>query len=245
MLLEIAAFNFHSAVLAAQAGADRIEICENTLEGGVTPSLGVVKVLKQLTSVPIFPMVRPRGGDFLYTMHEVEVMKHDIALFKELGCEGVVLGVLTRDGSVDKAVLKELVELASPMEVTFHRAFDRAKDPMAALEDIIEAGCNRILTSGQMPTAKEGMKRLHDLVAAARGRLVIMPGCGVTSQSIREIAEYTGATELHSAAKATERSAMDYKKPELNEDLNTVSVDVEEVRRMKAELRLAGNKAVV
>lgn len=183
-LLEIVTFNLQSAIDAAAAGADRVEICENYLEGGTTPSLGTVAMLKEQVRIPVFPMIRPRGGDFLYNNAEINAMRHDIEAFKGLRCEGVVLGCLRSDGSVDVALLEELVRMASPMEVTFHRAFDRTPDQAKALEDIIKCGCKRILTSGGKPFADQGVDNISELVKLAGHRISLVAGGGVNSDNI-------------------------------------------------------------
>jgi copper homeostasis protein len=233
VLLEIAVFNIESALLAASAGADRLELCENPAEGGTTPSYGTLKIVKEKISIPVFPIIRPRGGDFLYNEDEFAVMKKDVELCKELGFEGVVIGLLNEDGTVDAARTKILVDTAYPMEVTFHRAFDRAADPLTALETIIDCGCNRILTSGQVPNAWDGKELIKQLVAQANERIIIMPGSGVRSSNIKDLAEFTGAVELHSSARKNIASAMLVAKASMNEELKTVSVDVEDIQKMK------------
>jgi copper homeostasis protein len=180
---------------------DRLELCENPQEGGTTPSYGTFKIVKEKISIPVFPIIRVRGGDFLYSDDEFAVMKKDVELCKQLGFEGVVIGLLHADGSVDAERTKELAELAYPMEVTFHRAFDRAADPLAAMETIITCGCHRILTSGQVPNAGDGKELIKQLIEQADDRIIIMPGSGVRSSNIKEIADYTGAVELHSSAR--------------------------------------------
>lgn len=233
-MLEIAVFNIGSALRAVEAGADRLELCENPGEGGTTPSYGTLKTAKEKIKIPVFPIIRPRGGDFLYTAGEFEVMKKDIALCKELGFEGVVTGLLLADGTIDATRTKELVSVAYPMEVTFHRAFDRSTDPVESLETIIRCGCQRILTSGQVPNAGDAKTVLRDLVEKAGDRIIILPGSGVRSSNIKEIADYTGAVEMHSSARTNEASLMAYKKESMNEELKNVSVDVDEIRKMKA-----------
>lgn len=234
--LEIATFNVQSALLAANAGADRIEICDNMYEGGTTPSYGTIKLLKSKLGIPLFAMIRARGGDFSYNSEEFDVMKRDLELFKTLGCEGVVLGFLNVDGTINKDQTKHFVDLAYPMEVTFHRAFDRAKDPLTALEDIIDCGCQRILTSGQLPIAPNAIRLLKQLVEQAADRIVIMPGSGVSSENIKSLAEQTGAVELHSSARKMQRSLMQYTNGQMEENLEQVIVDVDEITRMKKEL---------
>jgi copper homeostasis protein len=234
MLLEIAVFNLSSALLAVSAGADRLELCENPGEGGTTPSYGTLKMVKELIHVPVFPIIRPRGGDFLYSDDEFGVMKKDVELCKQLGFEGVVIGLLKGDGTVDEVRTRELVSIAYPLEVTFHRAFDRAADPFNALETIISCGCQRILTSGQVPNAGDAKDLLKQLVNAANDRIIILPGSGVRSSNIREIASFAGAVEMHSSARTSTASAMLYKKESMNESLKNISVDVDEIKKMKA-----------
>lgn len=234
-LLEIAVFNIESAIKAANAGADRIELCENPADGGTTPSYGTLKTIKEKISIPVFPIIRPRGGDFLYSDNEFEVMVKDVELCKSLGFEGVVLGLLQADGGVDFVRTQKLVEWAYPMEVTFHRAFDRAKAPLQALEDIIKAGCNRILTSGQVPDAFEGKDLIKKLVQQADERIIIMPGSGVMSNNIQELARFTGAVELHSSARKMQPSDMSFIQNSMRETLENISVDTDEIKKMKAK----------
>lgn len=235
--LEIACFNAKSALMASLAGADRIEICDNLHEGGTTPSYGTVKYLKEKIDTPIFTMIRAKGGDFLYRNEEFAIMKKDLLLMKELGCEGVVLGFLKQNGTVDKARTSQFVELAYPMEVTFHRAFDRAIDPLQALEDIIDCGCQRILTSGQKPTAVEGLPLLKELIIQADDRIIILPGSGVNSGNIKTIFEEARTVEFHSAAKMSTPSTMQYLNKQMNESLHDTMVNVDEITRMKAYLQ--------
>jgi copper homeostasis protein len=237
LLLEIAVFNIGSALLAVEAGADRLELCENPGEGGTTPSYGTLKTVREMIRVPVFPIIRPRGGDFFYSDAEFEVIKKDIGLCKQLGFEGVVIGLLNVDGTVDEARTKELVSIAYPMEVTFHRAFDRSADPFEALEKIINCGCQRILTSGQVPNAGDAKELLKQLIDQANDRIIIMPGSGVRSGNIKEIASFTGAVEMHSSARKNIASSMQYKKESMNEDMKNVSVDVDEIKNMKAALK--------
>lgn len=199
-LLEICAYNIQSCNAAYQAGASRIELCSSPAEGGVTPGYGIIKHVIDKIAIPAYIMVRPRGGDFVYNAEELDIMHADIKQLKQMGCKGVVVGPLTNDGKVNTDELKRMTDLAYPMQVTFHKAFDRVKDPFTALEDIIDAGCNRILTSGLCSTAIEGSELLKQLITLAANRIIIMPGGGVRSTNIRHLADATGATELHSSA---------------------------------------------
>ena len=232
MKLEIAVFSIEAALEAITAGADRIELCENPLEGGTTPSYGTLMVMSKLTSVPVFPIIRPRGGDFLYSEIEFEIMKNDIVLAKQLGYKGVVIGLLNVDGTIDKIRTKELVQIAGPMQVTFHRAFDRCKDPLLGLEDIIETGCARILTSGQVPNAGNAIPLLKKLVEQAAERVIIMPGSGVRSNNIKEIIKETNVVEIHSSARKMHPSLMTFQQISMNENLQHTGVDVEEIKLM-------------
>ena len=237
ILLEIAVFNFHSAVLAANAGADRLELCENIHEGGTTASYGTLQLVKDKISIPVFPIIRPRGGDFLYSNEEYEVMKKDIQLCKKLNYDGVVIGLLKADGTVDINRTKQLVDIAYPLEVTFHRAFDRTTNALQALEDIINCGCTRILTSGQLPNAFDGKELIKELIKQASERIIIMPGSGVRSNNVKELATCTGAVELHSSAKKFIASNMTFTKTSMEENLQTVSVDEEEIKNMIQEIK--------
>ena len=233
--LEIIGFNIESCRVAQAAGANRIELCANAPEGGTTPSYGFIKAARQILSVELYVMIRPRGGDFLYSDAEFQIMKTDVALCKALGCDGIVTGLLSADGSVDTARCRQLVELAYPMSVTFHRAFDRVSHPFKALEDIIATGCERILTSGQKPTAIEGADMIKRLIEQADERIIIMPGSGVRADNIAAIASQTNAVEFHTSARKFDESKMDFINDAMNEDLNSITVDELEVRRM-AEL---------
>jgi copper homeostasis protein len=214
--LEICAGSVASCIAAQEGGAQRIELCDNLLEGGTTPSYATIAVAREKVQLALYPIIRPRGGDFLYDALEFEVMQKDIALCKHLGCDGVVIGILTPDGRVDKDRCKTLVDLAWPMGVTFHRAFDMTANPSEALEDIISIGCERILSSGQRNTAVEGIPLLKTLVQQADGRIAIMAGSGVRSNNIGTLIKETGATEYHTSAKAYVESGMQYRNPQVS-----------------------------
>jgi copper homeostasis protein len=234
--LEVIAFDILSCQLAADNGADRIELCANPHEGGTTPSYGMMKAARKSTQIQIFPIIRPRGGDFLYSDAEFEVMKDDIKAAQDIGCEGIVIGILNEDGIVDMERNQELVELANGLDVTFHRAFDRVKDPISSLEQIIAIGCKRILSSGLCPTATEGRSMLKTLVIKADGRIKIMPGSGVRADNIVQLAKDTGSTSFHSSARKTIVSQMQYINPSMKESLVQVSLDGTEVKNLKNNL---------
>ena len=235
--LEIAVFSVEAALAAIDAGADRIEFCENPKEGGTTPSFGSLSALISLTTKPVFPIIRPRGGDFLYTNNEFNAMRSDVLMARKLDYPGIVIGLLNADGSIDTERTKRLVDLASPMEVTFHRAFDRCKDPFKALEDIISTGCKRILTSGQVPNAADAIPLLKKLVEQAGDRIIIMPGSGVRSNNIKEIMQATGAKEMHSSARKMLPTQMLYFKATMQEELLSTGVDKEEIKKMLEQLQ--------
>lgn len=237
MKLEIIGFNIESCIAAQAVGADRIELCDNPQEGGTTPSFGFIKEARKKLGVELYVMIRPRGGDFLYSDEEFQIMKNDIDVCKQAGCDGIVLGMLKKDGSVDKLRCEQLIAQAYPLGVTFHRAFDRAVNPFSALEDVIEIGCERILTSGQQPKAIDGIKLIKDLIVESNDRIVIMPGSGVNAENIISLAENTGASEFHSSASKYEESRMEYKNPSINENLKHINVRKDEVEKMTHLLR--------
>ena len=235
MKLEIIGFNIESCIAAGEAGADRIELCDNPSEGGTTPSYGMIQHARKNLSIQLYAMIRPRGGDFYFSDNEFEIMKADIGVCKSLGCDGVVIGILKKNGAIDKERCSELVDMAYPLGVTFHRAFDRAKDPFSALEDIIDIGCERILTSGQQPKAIDGAQMIRELISQANDRIIIMPGSGINSGNIISMAEKTGAEEFHSSARLYGQSKMEYANASMNESLENIAVNKNEVMKM-AEL---------
>jgi copper homeostasis protein len=230
--LEVIGFNIESCILAQAAGARRIELCDNPGEGGTTPSYGFIKAAREKLQIDLFPIIRPRGGDFFYSDAEFEVMKADVKTCKELGCDGVVIGILHADGSVDKERCAVLTQMAYPMGVTFHRAFDRVNNAAQALEDVIEIGCERILTSGLVPNALDGAETLAALIKQADERIIIMPGSGVRADNIVELAQKTGAIEFHTSARMNMNSKMGYTNEAMKESLKSVSVDEAEVKEI-------------
>jgi copper homeostasis protein len=231
-LLEVIAFDIESCLLAEASGANRIELCDNPSEGGTTPSFGLIQQARKNTFIELYPIIRPRGGDFLYSPQTFEIMKADVLACKQLGCDGVVLGLLQADGSIDQSSTSELVALAYPMGVTFHRAFDRTPDPFEALEAVIQTGCERILTSGLQPTALEGLQLISELVEKAAERIIIMPGSGIRSDNIAQIVAVTKATEFHSSARMQLQSPMQYSNPNMKEKLHHTSIDAAEVQKL-------------
>lgn len=227
--LEVIAFTHDSCQVIEQAGAHRIELCDNPGEGGTTPSYGMIHAARTSINIPLYVMIRPRGGDFLYNSEEWKIMQHDVEVCKRAGCDGIVTGFLQADGTIDFERTRKIVDAAYPMGVTFHRAFDRVSDPFAALESIIEAGCERILTSGLMPTAIEGAAKIQELIQAANGRISIMPGSGVRSNNLQQLHHLTGATEFHTSARCMQKSSMLYQNPSLEPPLEMIGVDSDEI----------------
>ncbi|MCD8041932.1 MAG: copper homeostasis protein CutC [Tannerellaceae bacterium] len=239
-IIEICANSAQSCVEAEAGGAARVELCAGIPEGGTTPSYGEIKTAQDLTtSIAINVIIRPRGGDFLYSEAEIQSMLYDIEMAKQLQLYGVVVGCLTKEGDIDVPLLKRLVEAAQPLSVTFHRAFDVCRDPFVALEQIIEAGCDRILTSGQQPDAVQGIPLLAELVKRAGDRIIIMPGCGVRETNIAQIERETGAHEFHTSARSVVQSGMVYRNenvpmgaPVVTSEFETVETDRNKVKQV-------------
>ncbi|MBS1667740.1 MAG: copper homeostasis protein CutC [Bacteroidetes bacterium] len=227
--LEICSFNIQSALIAQEAGAQRVELCADPEGGGTTPSYGLIKRARELLHIQLYPIIRPRAGDFLFNDEEFEIMQTDVANCKNLGCDGVVIGMLQSDGCIDKKRCAQLVQLAYPLGVTFHRAFDHAAHSFEALEDIISIGCERILSSGQKPTAIEGADLLNELIRQAEDRIVIMPGSGVRANNVVELKEKTGAMEFHTSARTTIKSPMQFINESMKEEGAMTMVDEKEV----------------
>ncbi|MBC8497251.1 MAG: copper homeostasis protein CutC [Anaerolineales bacterium] len=196
LILEVCVDSVESAMAAEQGGADRVELCDNLLAGGTTPSAGVIELARNNLDLGLQVMIRPRGGDFCYSDIEFEIMRRDIEVAKQLGADGVVFGILRPDGSVDMERSATLVELAHPLNVTFHRAFDVSRDAHQSLADLISLGVNRILTSGQAFSALEGLDLIAELVQIAGDRVIIMPGGG-TERNIQKVVASSGVKEVH------------------------------------------------
>jgi copper homeostasis protein len=211
MKIEICVDSAAGAAAAERGGADRVELCGNLLEGGTTPSAGCIKVARRALKIGLQVIIRPRGGDFLYNAEEFEVMREDIHLVKELGADGVVLGCLTASGDIDAVHTGELVKLARPMNVTFHRAFDMCRDPRQGLEDLIALGIDRVLTSGQEASCLEGLEMIAAFQQQAAGRIIVLAGGGLTPRNIRKIVQTTGVTEAHLSARSSIESGMVYR----------------------------------
>ena len=210
MLLEICASNFKSALNAQSAGAQRIELCQELAVGGITPSYGLLAhVLKHIT-IPIFVLIRPRSGNFTYSNEEFEIMKRDIECAKKLGVAGIVSGVLLKDGSLDIARTQKLVELTKPLPFTFHRAFDWVPEPLITMQQLITIGVDRILTSGQEPSAEKGLDLLFKLKNESKGDIGILPGGGINSKNAKKFAD-AGFDEIHASATKVETKIEDPK----------------------------------
>ncbi|MCB0775577.1 MAG: copper homeostasis protein CutC [Chitinophagaceae bacterium] len=238
-IIEIATSDFATTRSAVEGGADRIELCANLAEGGTTASYGTLVQCREKFSLPIYPIIRSRGGDFLYTDEEFGIMLKDVKLCRQLGFDGVVIGFLHIDGTIDVERTSELIEAAYPLEVTFHRAFDRCKDPFEAMEELIKIGCERILTSGQQPTAPEGVGLLASLNKAADQRIIIMPGSGVSTKNIQSLKESTGCTEFHASLRRKEESKMKFIHPSFKDSEESYmnnSILAEEVKALKEAL---------
>jgi copper homeostasis protein len=210
--VEICVDSVESAITAQTAGANRVELCDNLTEGGTTPSYGTIVSARKNLDIGLNVIIRPRGGDFMYSDIDYDIMRRDIDICGESGADGIVIGVLQADGTIDVERTAKLIELASPMEVTFHRAFDMIHDPFSGLEDVITAGAKRILTSGQKNHAHEGSELIRQLIDRAHNRIIIMPGGGINISNIEKLARTTGACEFHFTGRKTIDSSMIYHK---------------------------------
>lgn len=236
-LLEIAANSLASALAAQVGGADRIELCENLGEGGTTPSYGTLAATRDRLRIPLYVLIRPRGGDFLYDDAEFEVMRRDIEICARLGCDGVVVGALDADGMVDATRCRKLIAAAGTLGVTFHRAFDAARDQGEALEAVIALGCERVLTSGARASAAEGAEVIAGRVRQAGERIRIMAGAGIRADNLRALAVRSGAHEFHASARSPRVSAMRYRHSDLRGlDPDWTATDPGQVRSLVAAL---------
>lgn len=238
-MIEIATSDFVTTRAAIEGGADRIELCANLTEGGTTPSYGHIRECREAFDKLIYPIIRPRGGDFLFTDNEFNIMLQDVRLCKTLGCDGVVIGLLNADGTIDVKRTSLLIETAYPLGVTFHRAFDRCSNPFEAMEQLIQIGCERILTSGQKPSAPDAIDMIEQLNREADERIIVMPGSGVRKENIKMIAGRTGCTEFHSSLRSTKKSNMEFIHPAFagsEESYMNNYIDAEEVKALRRAL---------
>ncbi|WP_276496660.1 copper homeostasis protein CutC [Pontibacter litorisediminis] len=240
-LLEICIDSVASAVAAEQGGAQRVELCDYLAGGGTTPSSGMIEVVRQSIRIGLHVLIRPRRGDFLYSPAEFAVMKRDIQLCRRLGVNGVVIGALTRDGSIDVAGTQALIEAAEGMSITFHRAFDLVADPYKALDDLLQLQVHRLLTSGHQETALQGADLIRELHERAAGKLIILPGGGVTPANVQELVSRTGVSEVHASVRKSVDSGMDFRKdyPPMSSnrvlsEFEQLVADVEQVRALGA-----------
>lgn len=242
-IIEICANSAQSCVEAEAGGAKRVELCAGIPEGGTTPSYGEIRMAQRLTSkIDINVIIRPRGGDFLYTEAEIGSMLLDIELCKQSGVHGVVFGCLTKEGDIDVPLMRRLIETAAPLSVTCHRAFDVCRDPFRAMEELIDLGCDRILTSGQQSDAVKGIPMIKQLVERADDRIIIMPGCGVREENIALIEQETGAKEFHTSARSVLYSRMEYRNEQVPMGSNVVTSEFETVQTDREKVkRVVGN----
>ncbi|GHT67512.1 copper homeostasis protein CutC [Bacteroidia bacterium] len=244
LILEVCADSVENALIAQSAGAQRIEFCVSLPEGGTTPSYAQIKTAREHLNIKLYVLVRPRGGDFLYTDLEFEIIKSDIRFCGETGCDGVVIGMLNPDGTIDRKRNRELVEIAHQygMGVTFHRAFDRSNDLFQAMEDIIDLGCERILTSGGYETAVEGMEIIRQLIEKAAGRIIIMPGSGVAPENAAELIRRTGLKELHGTFRSRKIGGMLYRNTKFSHQEKDYELQVTDPEKIKPILELSTGK---
>lgn len=247
MTVEVVVYNIQSALKALEGGADRIELCDNPGEGGTTPSYGTIEVVRRNLSIDVYVMIRPRGGDFHYSSYEYHAMRRDVMQCQRLSVDGVVFGMLKTNGTIDVARCQELIRLARPLKITCHRAFDMSRDPFEALEACIEAGFDRILTSGQRPVAADGIELLGRLKEKAAGRIAIMAGSGVNEKTVEAIVRGSGVNEIHFSALSFAESDMTYRNEKITamgddegSEFRIRTVDPDRVRTIR---RLAENAA--
>ena len=231
-ILEVCAFHIESCIIAERAGAARVELCDNPIEGGTTPGYGTIKKVREKISIQLYPIIRPRANNYFYSEDEFAIIKEDILMCKEAGCDGISVGVQKQNGEIDTERFKRIVDWASPMGVTCNRVFDCAPDPYRALEDIIGCGCERILTSGLQSTAPAGSGLLKKLIQQAGNRIIIMPGAGVNSSNIAKLKHETGATEFHSSARRIAPNPVSFINKEVSDYGHVYIADEDEVKAM-------------
>jgi copper homeostasis protein len=243
--IEVCVDSVASAVAAERGGAARVELCSDLLEGGITPSAGLIATARSTISIDLHPIIRPRPGDFCYSGQEMEIMRRDIEMAKELGADGVVLGILDPQGNVDVERTRELVELARPLSVTFHRAFDMSSDLLRSLDHVCQTGADRILTSGGEQTCLEGMSVIASLVKSARGRILVMAGGGIGHKDAPSIVQHTGVKEIHVGLSSSVAGPMLYRNPRVTisrakgREYDRVQVLEEDVRTLHRAISIA------
>lgn len=237
MIFEVCAFNIQSAIIAQKAGAARVELCDNPIEGGTTPSYGTIREAREKISLLLYPIIRPRSGNYFYNEDEYNIIKRDIQICRELGCDGISVGAQKIDGEIDTDMMKRIVEWAGPLGVTCNRVFDCSPDPFKALEEIIGCGCERILTSGQKSAAPDAGILLGKLVKQAGSRIIIMPGAGIKSTNIKKLVEESGAREYHGSARKIAPNPVTYLNPEVSDYGNVYISDEPEVRAIITNLK--------
>ncbi len=235
--LEVCAFHIESCRIAEKEGACRVELCDNPIEGGTTPGYGTIKRVREKISIQLYPILRPRSGNYFYSDEEFSILKEDILICKELGCDGISIGVQSIDGTIDTERFKRIVEWAGPMGVTCNRVFDNTPDPFAALEAVIACGCERILTSGQKTAAPDAGALLRQLVTQAGDRISIMPGAGINSGNIAQLVQETGAFEFHASARIIAANPVTFSNKAVTDYGNVYIADSLEVRAMIKALK--------
>lgn len=252
MQLEICVESVESATAAERGGAQRVELCSDLLEGGITPSAGLISLVRDRIDIGLFVMIRPRGGDFAYSPGELQTMREDVRHARHLGADGIVLGVLDQHAHVDIEATRELVELAHPLPVTFHRAIDMTVDPEAALHDVIRTGAARVLTSGGAPTVMQGLAQVARMVQAAGNRIAVMAGGGLSLQTLPHVAQATGAVEFHASLRTASHSPVEFRRRGVHmgeirdREYLRYAVHEETVRAMAQALdRVAAQRAAV
>jgi copper homeostasis protein len=251
MELEICVDSVESAIAAEEGGAQRIELCSALAEGGLTPSIGMIRAVRSRIGIAVNVIIRPRGGDFFYSQDEWQIMQDDIAYTAHAGADGIVLGLLTANGDVDVERTRNLVEIAQPMEVTFHRAIDMARDVEQSLEDVIRTGANRVLTSGTSQTAVQGAQRIASLVQAAGNRIGVMVCGNVRPANVEQIVLATGAREFHASLRAPVPSPVRHRNSTLNlgdpgrDEYERLVVSSADVRQLRLALDAIGSRTPI
>jgi copper homeostasis protein len=235
-ILEVVTFTYNGSLNAKLGGADRIELCDNHAEGGTTPSYGLIKQVKENIDIKVYPLIRPRVGNFFYSDAEFEIMLNDIQVCKELKCDGIATGIQTQEGTLDIERMKRLVDKAYPMKVTCNRVFDFSPDPFKSLDGLIDAGCERVLTSGLKNTAMEALDLLTQLVKYAGDKIIVMPGSGVRADNIEQIVKATHASEYHTSARTFINIPVLYNNPDMSDLGKIVELDLEELKKIRSIL---------